>query len=270
MPKRKKTKYLVETSAIPVSLGESTAAHCDHFAEQVADGTLHTSVYIRKEFIHRWVRYYIEMAFTADHFSDLPSALFHLNQAFSTRDIKTENHAIAVLLQQKGRINNCRSMAKELGRLAVGELKRFDRLFQSRTRNTCGCQIGGKELKVDYNYFFDDLRRFVTSIGVVTDCRVNEFLGFSRHGSAPRLLEVEGVHKTKAGKELSRLYEERKWTTCVKCAKIGDAVIALEQPNSFCLVHIDHDFKVLCSATNRPYKPILSERAIEKRIVENA
>lgn len=265
MSKRKKTKYLVETSAVPAALGESTRGHCEHFAESVAGGLLYTSLYIRKEFVSRWVKSYIEMAFAVDHFVDLPDALFHLNQTFSVREVKTYNHAIAVLLREKGRIKNCRNAAKELGRLAVGALKKFDHSLPSRVRNPCGCKIGGKQLKVDYNYFFDDLRQFIESVGVVSDCPVNEFLGFSHYGSAPRLLEVEAVQETKAGSQLSKLYGEQKWITCVECAKIGDAVIALEQPKTFCLLHIDRDFKILCAATKRKHMPILSERAVEKQ-----
>ncbi|MBL7037138.1 MAG: hypothetical protein ISR77_00840 [Pirellulaceae bacterium] len=118
-------------------------------------------------------------------------------------------------------------------------------------------------MRVDYNHFFDDLRRFVGSVDVVSDCPINEFLGFSKHGRAPRLLEIEHIHKTKSGKQLAKLYEATKWITCTECARIGDAVISLEQPKTVCLVHIDHDFKVLCAATGRENKPILSERAVE-------
>ena len=69
-----KPKYFVETSAVPVALGESTQAHCQHFGDATSDGTLHTSIYIRKEFIHRSILDYAEMAFVVDHFSDLSEA----------------------------------------------------------------------------------------------------------------------------------------------------------------------------------------------------
>jgi hypothetical protein len=48
-------KYLVETSAVPVALGESTTRHSSHIAEATADGELWTSLYVRKEFIARWI-----------------------------------------------------------------------------------------------------------------------------------------------------------------------------------------------------------------------
>ncbi len=256
--------YVVETSAVPVSLFESTPAHCRYFGEVVADGDLHTSVYIRKEFIRRWVLTYIRMAFTTDHFPDLAGALLHLNQDFGIRDVKTQNHAIAILLKQKGAISNSRSAAMELGRLAVAELKKFDRRFRARIPNLSGCLIGDQPLKVDFNRLFDDLRAFVASVGSTDACDVNEFLGFESNGVGARLLDVPEVQGTKSGKQLATLRNQKKRISCRECAKIGDAVIALEQPEEHSLVHIDKDFEILCMATGRPHTPILSERAIEK------
>lgn len=262
--KIEKPTYLVETSAVLVSLGESTRAHCQHFAEAVSDGDLHTSIYIRKEFVRRWILGYIRIAFTVDHFSGLSDALFDLNQDFGIRDVKVQNHAIAMLLKEKGAIQNSRSAAIEFGRLAVAELRKFDRCFRSRIPNASGCRIGGKPLKVDFNHLFADLHAFVASVESITDCPVNEFLHFGGNGPASRLLEVREVQKTKAGMQLAELLARGKWITCRECATIGDAIIALEQPQGFCLVHIDKDFKVLCFATGLPHKLILSERAVEK------
>ena len=41
----KKKKYLVETSAVPVAIGGSTAAHRDEFQRTVADGASMYSLY---------------------------------------------------------------------------------------------------------------------------------------------------------------------------------------------------------------------------------
>jgi len=261
-----KKKYLVETSAVPVALGGSTPAHCRHFGDAVSDGGLYTSIYIRKEFIRRWIRDCIKMAFMIDHFQDLPSAMHYLNQEFSIRDVKTQNYLLAEMVQEKGAVNSGRDIAKEFARLAIWELRKFDRTFTGRTTNSCKCKIGGKELNVDFNHLFDDLRAFCLSVGVVTDCRVNAFLGLDRSGKASRLLKGEGVEDTKSGKQLARLKANKKWITCKECATIGDAVIALDQPRAWCLVHIDQDFRVLCAATKREHRQILPLRAVEKGV----
>lgn len=258
-----KKKYLIETSAVPVALGESTPAHGEHFRDAVADGQSYTSVYIRQEFIRRWILYGIKMAFRIDHFQDLPSAMHHLNQEFSIRDVKTQNYLLAEMLRRKGSVHSGRDMAKEFARLAIAQLRKFDRQFSSRTSNSCKCKVGGKELKVDFNHLFDDLRAFRRLFDSVDDCEVNAFLGLSKSGKGARLLEVDGVQRTKAGENLAKLKAGDKWITCTQCARIGDAVIALDQPRSWYLVHIDKDFPILCKATGRQHKQILSERAVD-------
>jgi hypothetical protein len=201
-----KKKHLIETSAVPVALGESTPAHCAAFRDAVAGGTQDTSTYIRKEFLRRWICHYIRMAFEVDQCGNFEHALHRLNQTFSIRDAKTSTHAITLFLQEKTPITNCRSMAKELARLAIAEVKKFDRFFRSRTPNASGCRIGGKPLNVDFNHLFDDLRTFVNSVGNVTDCPVNAFLALGSAGKASRLVANDLVAtKTKAGKNLAKL-----------------------------------------------------------------
>ncbi|HUT94884.1 MAG TPA: hypothetical protein VMY37_35830 [Thermoguttaceae bacterium] len=261
----KKKKYLIETSAVPAALGESTPAHCARFVEVVADGTCWTSIYIRKEFVRRWIRYYVRMAFCADYYQDLSSALYDLEQDFSIRDVKTGQHALATFLRDKGAVQNGRTLAKELAHFAVVALRKFDHRFQKRTNNSCGCKIGGTELNVDFNHLFDDLRCFLESIDVVADCPINSFLRLNKPGPASRLLsQPDVVEKTKSGEKLAKLRAASRHITCKECQTIGDAVIALDQPPSWCLVHIDKDFCILCKAANREQKLLPSLRAVEK------
>jgi hypothetical protein len=259
-----KKKHLIETSAVPVALGESTPAHCAAFREAVVGGTQDTSTYIRKEFLRRWICYYIRMAFEVDHCGSLEHALQRLNQTFSIREAKTAIHAITLLLREKGPITNRRIVAKELARLAIAELRRFDRTFRSKTSNASGCRIGGKALTVDFNHLFDDLRAFMDSVGIVKDCPVNAFLAFGSEGKASRLVTNDLVAtKTKAGQNLAKLQAKNRWVTCRECRTIGDAIIALEQPEGWCLVHIDAAFTILCEALHREHKPIPSLTAVD-------
>src|SRR5712692_6592412 len=72
---KKKRKYLIETSAIPVALAESTPKHCQHFEEEIKDGELYSSIYIRMEFIRRWICEHIRIALTIAHFENVHDAL---------------------------------------------------------------------------------------------------------------------------------------------------------------------------------------------------
>ncbi len=66
-----KTKYLIETSAVRPALGNSTAAHNQHFAEQVQGGSLWSSTYVRMEFIRRWFCDMVRMALTIAQCDDV-------------------------------------------------------------------------------------------------------------------------------------------------------------------------------------------------------
>ena len=168
------------------------------------------------------------------------------------------------MLRDKVDVTNSKAVAKEIGRIAVKNLKQFDRRFPSKIQNSCGCKTGGKSLEVDYNRFYEDLRLFVESVDNVPDCPINGFLGFGTgHGRAETLLKHPGVDKTKSGENLATLVSKQKWIDCKSCEKIGDAVIAIEQPSSWTLTHIDADFNVLCEATGRSHKPIKSLRAVD-------
>lgn len=265
----KKTKYLVETSAIPVALRESTPKHCQHFTESVADGVLFVSTYVRMEFIRRWIRDYVKLAALIDHFGNMADALDHVNQEFGIRRVKALNHLVTVVLRQEGEVQNTRAMATEVARIAVAKLRQFDRTFVSRIPNTCGCRIGSRQLRVDFNDLFEDLRAFLRSIDVVHDCPVNDFLKLGKPGAAQKLLQHEKARKTKVGAALSKYHEAATRVTCRECQRIGDAVIALEQPKYCCLAHIDRAFDHLCEATGRQHKLILSQRAVEKDDAKN-
>jgi hypothetical protein len=61
-----KTKYVVETSAVRLALGNSTSAHNRHFAEQVQGGALWISTYNCMEFIRRWFCDMVRIALTIE------------------------------------------------------------------------------------------------------------------------------------------------------------------------------------------------------------
>jgi hypothetical protein len=261
----KSLKLLVETSCVPVALAESSAAHFEHFHGEIGAAELWSSVYVRKEFVRRWIRGYIEAACFVEHFESVDDALGYIQEDFSGRKVKVGMNAIRVLLREKDALSNQKSVAKELGRMAVRKLKSFDRRFPKRIPNVCQCKIGAKTLLIDYNEFFSSLRAFVASIGDVQDCPVNQFLDFDRaRGRARALLSNAEAAATKAGKKLQEFVTKGATINCARCAKIGDAVIALEQPASWILAHIDKDFGALCNALGRREVPIKPRRTADR------
>jgi hypothetical protein len=205
------------------------------------------------------------MAIATDHFGSLALAEEFLSQEFSIRDIKTNVHAISLILR-KGAVTNTRSAAKEFIHLAVGELRKFDRTFKSRTQNSCGCALGRANLRIDYNRALEEVRAFLQWFGSNPECGVNAFLAFGEYGRVARLLAADEVLTTQAGAKLAEFKEAHTEIDCRKCGSIGDAIIALEQRHSWCLVHIDKDFSVLCEVQGRAHKQIPSLRAVEGKV----
>ena len=83
----KSTKILVETSALRPALGQSTKRHEEHFRNATAGGHLGTSVYIRMEFIRRWICDLIRLALEVDQFESVDEALVYLEQDFRPRAV---------------------------------------------------------------------------------------------------------------------------------------------------------------------------------------
>ena len=266
MKKTKRAKYLIETSSIPAALEKSTPAHNRHFAELVKGGDLFSSFYIRMEFIRRWFCDAARVAFTIDQCTSVSHALVVLAQDFRPRNIKGTLAVMAERLSQRGTIQNSRDAAVEIASDAIGWLKLFDKVFAARISNTCGCQIGSRTPKVDYNNLMADLRRFYLEfLTPVTDCEVNSFLNLSGARSrARRILEDTRASELKSSLALRQIKDEEKWITCKECKRIGDAIIALEQPPSWCIVHVDNAFDDLCRVLDRQHKLLKSVVAVEQ------
>src|SRR5438105_4097457 len=88
MPRKKHERFLVETSAVRPALGDSTPRHCAHFRGEVTGGDLITSVYVRMEFLRRWVCDAIRLALLIDRCGSVAEALCLVEQDFRPRSVK--------------------------------------------------------------------------------------------------------------------------------------------------------------------------------------
>lgn len=264
----KKRKYLIDTSAVRPTLGESTPAHCAHFREQIADGDLWTSHYVRMEFMRLWFCEVIQLAIAIDYYDDVGAALIYLEQDFSQRSNKAIIAAISAFLRQIGPLKNTKQATEECASLALGWLAKFDQVFPRRTQNACGCQLGGRVPAVDYDHLLRDLRAFYVEFQKpITDCEVNAFLGLDRAtGKAQPLLDDEAASKVKVVGNLQKFQSQRTHITCTECKTIGDPVIVLDTAPSWTLVHTDDSINTLYDAASRKHKQIQSARAFDKEL----
>ncbi len=97
------------------------------------------------------------------------------------------------------------------------------------------------------------------------DCDVNDFLGIGNPtGRGASLVFEETTRNLDSVKEMAKLLKRGDRFSCGDCRKIGDAIIALEQPPDVCLVHIDRAFNRFCQFIGREHKHMKSATAIDK------
>ena len=262
---KKKSKYLIETSAIPPALGVTTPAYTSYFQDEVTGGSLFSSVYIRKEFLRRWICDCIRVALTLNQCDCWADALVHLEQDFG-RKPKGTLDVVQHLLRRTGSINSSDAAAEEVGVLAWKWLKLFDRRFESKINNKSKCQIGGREMNLDGNNLLADLYAFYVEFQKpILDCEIHDLLDFGNaRGIASVILADPNAQKCDSVRNLQELATNNTHVTCRECARIGDAVIALEQPPSWSLVHVDKAFNPICDAVQKEHKHIKSLKAVEK------
>jgi hypothetical protein len=259
-----KSRFLIETSALEPALGNSTPRHVAHFQREAA-GERVSSVYIRKEFIRRWFCDMVRLALTVAQCGNVADALAILSQDFG-RTPKGILSAISRYLRERGALDSSPLAAEEIASLAYRTLLLFDHVFPDRIDNACGCQIGDRSPEPDCNHLLDNLQQFYAEfVQPVQDCPVNAFLDLGNpHGRAGELMQHPRASRVDPVERMASYAAAQRHISCPECGPIGDAVIALEQPASCCLVHIDSAFNTLCPALEREHKQLKSLVAIEK------
>lgn len=263
----KAKKFIVDTSAVRAAIGHSTANHNAEFARLTADGTLWTSLYIRMEAIRLWVCAYIRMATLIDLHGSADEALVRLEQDFQIRRIKATLAVMADYARSRSDTHSPRAVAEEFGRLAVHFLIRFDRVFPARIPNGSKCRIGDYSIdRIDFNTLLKDLNELYEYFNTpITDCEVDKFLAIGKPlGRADKLLKANGVSKLHVGEHLGKYHAESTHITCTECKRLGDAIIALEQPKPYTLLATDGSYKTLCEATERDFTQMASVPAADK------
>ena len=262
-------KYLVDTSLVCAVMKDTGRRYSTYVASETADGTVSTSTYIRMEFIRVWICSLIRLALYVDAYGNLDDALNRVEQDFGPRKVKANLSAVRTYLKSRPADDSPQTAAKEIARLAVHWLRRFDRVLKARIQNRSHCQIGGRQLDVDFRSPLTDLQQFYAEFKKpVIDCGVNDFLDLpDSRGRTSKLLTSAPIAKHRVLEKLAQYQEKQSVITCTQCQRIGDAVIALEQPKSYTLVSSDSAFDDLCQATGRPCKILRSLVDVEKESV---
>ncbi|MCY2952789.1 MAG: hypothetical protein NTU53_12575 [Planctomycetota bacterium] len=256
-----KKKYLVETSAVLPAIGFSNRDHNEYFRQTFGEGELYASIYIRMEVIRKWVCELIEFAELLDQCSTVSDAFLFWSQTYG-RKPKVASDVVGWILRQRGIIGDLGShqVAIEVAQKAVEILQAFDLCLPSKINNTCGCRRGGLPLAVDYRALLRELSRFRKDfLAGAMDCRIAVFLQLTNpKGRAGKLLNCPVVASDiKIASPLQDIVNAQR-VACTQCKRIGDQVIALEQPAGVTLVHVDASYDILCACTGRDHVKIRS------------
>lgn len=262
----KANKVLVDTSLVPAAMKASTPDHCKEFRNTVGDANLFSSVYIRNEFLKRWVCSMIRFAHIASQCSSVKQFWFYVGQDYGGRNLKTHTFAMGLAAKSIGAAESPNELAEEFVHIVQGLVKKFDRVFNSMINNSCGCQIGGLPLKVDVDEWKVDTGAFYEKVmAKIEDCDVNRFVNLGAPVSnASKLLKDARSKKVVAAENMREIQNAGAKITCTNCRKVGDVVIALEQPGPFILVHGDNgSYPALCAIRGRREMYVESVQSLE-------
>jgi len=270
-------KLIVESSAVPAAMGRTTEAHRARFEELRGDATLHTSAYIRKELLLRWVVDYVHLAQVIAESPSVADALRTLSHDFSGRAKGSYLNALADLEVLRARCadpGDVRQVARKVAHAALQLVWDFDEVFADHIENKSTCRLGNLEVPDEGNDLIEGLVAFCKHLREpVRDCAVNTFLDFGNaEGHVAKLLACKAVARLEKTREpLATFASEGRWITCRECAQIGDPVIAMEHaaqaaPGEYRLVHTDHAFDRYCPCLGLDHERLPAAVTMGKRV----
>jgi len=226
-----------------------------------------TSMYLRMEFLRRWIITGIEVYARADRTKDLPETLTWFSHRFGSRENK-------IVLQWSA--HNTKSFQEDptgepvqrFGWLVLSLALYYDQIFKTFVQPRTGCKRG--LLTIDLSSptmrkaLFDFHERFTSPEHT---CKLESLLKICKGFPKLRRLLVADprdypkesrMSLRKLQKNLKGFVEEKKTPTCQDCYTIADILVALEQPPKATLYHIDHSFSAVCPILKHRHKRLRS------------
>lgn len=226
-----------------------------------------TSMYLRMEFLRRWIITGIEVYARADRTKDLPETLIWFSHRFGSRENK-------IVLQWSA--HNTKSFQEDptgepvqrFGWLVLTMALLYDQIFKKFVQLKTGCKRG--LLTIDPNSptmrkaLFDFYERFTSPEHT---CKLGSLLKIKRGFPKLRRLLAANArdYPRESRRSLKNLQEKlrefvdsKKTPTCQDCHTIADILVALEQPPKATLYHIDHSFLAICPILKHKHKRLRS------------
>lgn len=272
----KKDKALFDTSCVYSVLNpsmEPTLAIQLPF--QTKRCIFYTSQYLRMEFIRRWIITGIEIYSHARVTKDINETFQYFSHRFSSRENK-------IVLQWANRY--IKSIKDEppgdcvewFGWEIYSFALKYDETFQHMVQPKTGCKRGQLEMDTESLTRLEMLRDFYERFtSCEHTCKLEELLDIKN--ACPRLRRVRQASPknvpteckksfSKLQAELEKIIKHGRAPHCDKCHKIGDILIALEQPPKTTLYHVDYSFSAICPLLKNKHKQLDSVLKTAKSI----
>ena len=236
----------------------------------------YTGPYLRMEFLRRWIVTGIEIYFRANVTGDVSSTLQYFSNKYG-REPKIALHWAARYIKSI-KSNDIAESVEQFGWEVVNLALIYDKIFHTCVQSKTGCTRGEIQLDFETETRKDMLGNFYRQFKSPNHtCKLESLLNLQ--GGCPKLRKVREADLSKIAserrkgfenlqKQLNTLVVKARVLTCNTCSKIGDLVIALEQPPKTVLYHTDHSFSVICPLLNHAHQQVKSALSLEPRIPE--
>ncbi len=232
-----------------------------------------TTQYLRMEFLRRWIKTGTELYFLARRLGSLEEALVTFSQRYSIREVKVVTFWAAKFISALHEAPTDEPTSK-WGTTVLRLALTYDCLFGRFASVKTGCKRG--EVRINQSAVTvrealqDFYERFEPEDHI---CRVGELLEADE--GFPLLRRIVRTDRKAHPAESRRgfgtlqcrakdMLAEGGLPDCSACWKVGDLLIALEQPPSWVLYHVDHLFDALCPMFDSKHVKVKSISTLSK------
>ena len=260
---------LIESSVVRSAIGIGSTAQKKAIEAEAGCRTLSSLTYIRMEFIRSFLQPLAQMAGVFTAHRSIREATNYLSQHFAKRQPKEHERILGIIID-KATPPTPTSYAEACVSIAEQALRKFDKVFAHIHKNHCGCKIGSMKFRPRANNRVEDLLLFVQEFDTgVSDCEISDWLQLDSGRSATRklLAAIPPSDRIAAVDALREIWTSGERVNCGSCRRIGDAVIALEQPMTSLLIHCDAAFDTLSEQTGKDAKKVGSVTALDRESI---
>ncbi|BAY42132.1 hypothetical protein NIES2111_65280 (plasmid) [Nostoc sp. NIES-2111] len=272
-------------SSVLRSLLLGTQVYKQYFESRFADQQLYISNYVQMEMKRSYLINLISFYFVLrlETINNIGDAITLWSNKFKTSELKAILQLIPQLFSTH-QLNFSSPEDKEKALAILGiYIKRFELLLRKKFNNTnndaTACARALVPLNLDLQNAAVGLKQFADEFGDVDTCRskcqIDQFLLVQYRSEIEQLVQIASqLPKNSNTRGFIKVVNNLKdilaqgaaACDCKGCAKIGDAVIALNAPRNMQLEHTDNSFDYLCPAINQPHYKHPSENQIVTNI----